>query len=1171
MIHSLRGEYPNNDTGDVIRITRASRKVAHHDAENEVHLRSIAYIPEMIKNAVFIEESPNEKGSKFDSYRYYVVGVKIGGVDYTAKLVVGVKDGESYYDHSLTEIEKNNLIDLTNGVKADVSGNEAAPFTSKDKRLLSILQTNSSKVVDENGEPRVVYHGTQEEFNAFDKDAVRERGDGVKGFFFAPAARRESVAGYYAQHGGSIMPVFLNLKRPLVRSTSENLEAPGIADGYDGIISTAASDSESRYYDYEQKRVATERLNKGDIVEIVAFEPSQIKSAEENVGTFDVENPDIRYQKSTDLFSEYGDRWLLEQTNDDGRHTTQVTTTIQSYKKFSEFVKRDSRGAEVDVLDASSGLGHGTEWMRSNGMRVDDVEPYPSSNRKKPTYSSYDDVKKKYDYIICNAVLNVIPDDWRSDLLHNMADKLKPGGKLVINVRGAESIKKQGVEGVTRITLDNPSEILVLRPNGSIKAYQKGFTVDELKSWCERELGEGYTVLKANKENAGGTYDTAVVVIKNNESTTKGSASELGQPTDKGAAVANFGAMIGNNSERSKRLSDLSLEISKTGALGSHQLLHGLNVALDLSVTTKEGGRMSTDRSRYYDLGGGVSLRVSDHQGNADTFARVGHPVDNYGIVIKLSRSRFKDKDGVDYLEYVYYGDRVDGRRRQMEIVDGLRAFVETGDFSKLPRADKVNGSGRFKDAALPQQTERSSSAKRLVVEELAEKLHTNIYIIDDVNEITHPNAAVQERRRKSKGWYDMRTGQVYIVLPNNRNVEDVAATVFHETVGHKGLRELIGDDNYNDFLREVYGHVKVDVRRRIAKLASKHNWDFDKATDEYLSGLSEKGFEDFDREERSVWQWLKEKVLKAIDKFLGSLKLPKWVKLGDNELRYMLWRSKERLERGKEHPIDLARDIVKREELGLGEDSAVYRDQDEKLRNAAERAADEAGMDVLLRDGAEEDAASDTSGEQMQGGVAATRDALRARALQEHAVHQQDFQRKLDAIGRQMGKLRQALAAQRAYDKSTVGILSGLARTMLKLGMLDKMSPSEESRLLTLINAANGKADLTKEVDDLFDLMTKNLLRVSTARHFRQRQMRACRYAEGVLPVCDLKKRTKCWGYSKPRRWLMRVMVSASSFSNCWAWTRRWSAMMSLAVRPVSTRTRFPKYPLDRQHLSAK
>ena len=74
------------------------------------------------------------------------------------------------------------------------------------------------------------------------------------------------------------MPVFLNIKRPLVLSTSEKLGAQGIADGYDGIIRTAARDSESRYYNYEQKRVATERLNKGYIVEIVAFEPSQIKS-----------------------------------------------------------------------------------------------------------------------------------------------------------------------------------------------------------------------------------------------------------------------------------------------------------------------------------------------------------------------------------------------------------------------------------------------------------------------------------------------------------------------------------------------------------------------------------------------------------------------------------------------------------------------------------------------------------------------------------------------------------------------------------------------------------------------------------------------------------------------------------------------------------------------------
>ena len=70
---------------------------------------------------------------------------------------------------------------------------------------------------------------------------------------------------------------------------------------------------------------------------------------------------------------------------------------------------------------------------------------------------------------------------------------------------------------------------------------------------------DGYDVTIENPKgsvrrgtDAGGTYDTAVVVVKNNGSTAKGSASELGQPTENGAALANFGAKVLNNSERAK-------------------------------------------------------------------------------------------------------------------------------------------------------------------------------------------------------------------------------------------------------------------------------------------------------------------------------------------------------------------------------------------------------------------------------------------------------------------------------------------------------------------------------------------------------------------------------------------------------------------------------------------
>lgn len=226
----------------------------------------------------------------------------------------------------------------------------------------------------------------------------------------------------------------------------------------------------------------------------------------------------------------------------------------------------------------------------------------------------------------------------------------------------------------------------------------------------------------------------------------------------------------------------------------------------------------------------------------------------------------------------------------------------------------------------------------RAAAEKLAEELHTPIRIIEEVNEIEHEDASRQERMRSSKGWYNNSTGEVVIVLPNNIDVEDAAATVFHEVVAHKGLKELIGAENEMKFYDEVYQHCKADVRKAIDKLAPKYGYDFGEATKEYMGSLAEKGFEDFTPGERSIWQWFKQEVLDAINKFLETMKLPKWVKLGDNELRYMLWRSKQNLERGKMDPVQVAADIVKRDELGL-DDTLSYSDNKKGFkRNRAAR-----------------------------------------------------------------------------------------------------------------------------------------------------------------------------------------------------------------------------------------
>jgi hypothetical protein len=172
---------------------------------------------------------------------------------------------------------------------ADESYSLEAPDTPAFKEWFG-----DSKVVDENGEPLVVYHGTTSKFDAFDLGQDQVSGDvGKLGFFFtnnaeysAAYAESSGYSGRFAE-GGAIMPVYLSVKNPKRESldtmeememdfTPSEVEAYGkdLRDsGYDGIIF------------------------KGDsgVDELVAFEPEQIKSATGNRGTFDPNDPRINY------------------------------------------------------------------------------------------------------------------------------------------------------------------------------------------------------------------------------------------------------------------------------------------------------------------------------------------------------------------------------------------------------------------------------------------------------------------------------------------------------------------------------------------------------------------------------------------------------------------------------------------------------------------------------------------------------------------------------------------------------------------------------------------------------------------------------------------------------------------------------------------------------------
>ena len=155
VLKELRGkEYINADTGDEIEIGQSgTKKIASHDRHNKDYLRTFAAIPQMIENAVYLGEEPNEKGnSKYDKYRYYACGLKIGSRDYTARLTIGESEGKWYYDQALTEMEKGDLIERLLTLNSRVRP-QGSPYGFIDKRLISLLQENSSKKWREVSEP----------------------------------------------------------------------------------------------------------------------------------------------------------------------------------------------------------------------------------------------------------------------------------------------------------------------------------------------------------------------------------------------------------------------------------------------------------------------------------------------------------------------------------------------------------------------------------------------------------------------------------------------------------------------------------------------------------------------------------------------------------------------------------------------------------------------------------------------------------------------------------------------------------------------------------------------------------------------------------------------------------------------------------------------------------
>lgn len=213
-------------------------------------------------------------------------------------------------------------------------------------------------------------------------------------------------------------------------------------------------------------------------------------------------------------------------------------------------------------------------------------------------------------------------------------------------------------------------------------------------------------------------------------------------------------------------------------------------------------------------------------------------------------------------------------------------------------------------------------------VADIANKLNIGVRVSHSIDEVNDEGVRrAIEKGRNVKGWYDTRTGEIVVYAPNATDADDAVRTVLHEGVAHYGLRQLVGDENFDTFLDNIYNNVDGEIKAAIDEKAQRNGWSTRVATEEYLASLAEDT--NFEAARSSgLWQRIKDFFMDLLTK--AGIRLNE--ALTDNELRYILWRSYENLqEPNGRGTIGTVRDVAMQGRLGVGN----YGNEDVRLREA--------------------------------------------------------------------------------------------------------------------------------------------------------------------------------------------------------------------------------------------
>ena len=939
IVDSLRGEYINADTQSTIRISRKSQKVAHHDAESEAHLKSIAYIPQMIENAVFVDELTNIKDKNgFDSYRYYVVGLKMDGIDYTAKLTVGVKHGEAYYDHSLTEIEKSNLIDQIDLVKAQVYDDKAAKSSIvKDKRLVSLLQTNSSNKIDKNREPLA------SEVDRFEQENIRFRDHNISAFAKKHNLNEQNVKDYaeYMQTGNIIgaSRAFHEIRRQV------RLDNTGISLGqFTKLFSPIKKELYSHFGDIDELR---------DKYVQVEMEVRGVMNAARKKATEEKEADKKRLQEF-ELMSD-------QQLNDEYDKAISEKNESRMRDLVNEAARRNGYG---DVNSEYQGVG---AWKAPGNPGYNSVDARRAALETDGTNINVMDIADGYTSQPDNYFTNLheygndTPYGKESAAAINQAIvEAKKGDKPMITVYRAVpmSIKENQLRNGDWVTPSRKYAELhgISRLEGDYRIIKQEVPADELW-WDGNDINEwGYDDGKKYAYRNTGNNRKLNDLITRDEN---GNIIPLSQRFNARKNDVRYREQEQINDQFN---AELQQQIEGTLPQGHiYQLGHpsealqaaGIpNLPIELAASRLSDKSMQANHpfelSEIENLPEAIQqplavFRSATHIGSYVVMTEIEHQGKNYVAAIQTHRQ--KGRLEINDIRSIY--PKNNGQIANW-IDEGLLEYAETQKMVEWLSKQRSNSAevrklfnhatnivNNFENPTL------TDGKKVATAENLSRTLHTPIRIVRNVNDI-HDDEKEALRKRRAYGWYDMETGEVVIVLPNCRDEAEVQATILHEVVGHKGLRELVGEEKYNDLLRRVWSSLDPATK---AKKQKQYGHPLI-AADEYLASLAEENVEPnvLKRILAQVRNWLREVL--GMD-----------IKLSDNDIRYLLWRSKHNLQNKQnifERAETAAKDAELRYRLGINNQAqdqtensgsteldAVNRRFNEQLETLTEKNAD--------------------------------------------------------------------------------------------------------------------------------------------------------------------------------------------------------------------------------------